>query len=242
MAEVRCHDPRRPSRIHRKPFTCLAILSLPTRNVGHSLSYLDRLSLFLTRARRAKPNAAHEALAKFSFPQCRWRIAPDSRFTLITQNVDGLSARALGDAVHAHGAPTPEQEDPPLLEMHGRLFHVQCSNRRCAHIETNDRSPVCPALAGTEERVGAGEPDIDIPLEDLPRCSECGSLARPGVVWFGEVPHHLDEIFALAEKADLCLVVGTSSLVRVWNMTKTSLRVLIMERGRSIPQRLLLPK
>ena len=36
----------------------------------------------------------------------------------------------------------------------------------------------------------------------------------PGVVWFGEVPHHLEEIDKLVQKADLAIVVGTSSTVR----------------------------
>ncbi|KZW00486.1 DHS-like NAD/FAD-binding domain-containing protein [Exidia glandulosa HHB12029] len=52
-----------------------------------------------------------------------------------------------------------------------------------------------------------------IPLEQLPRCQKCGALARPGVVWFGEEPRRMDEVFALVEQADMCLVIGTSSLV-----------------------------
>ena len=32
-------------------------------------------------------------------------------------------------------------------------------------------------------------------------------------MWFGEMPVHLDEIDDLVDKADLCLVVGTSSTV-----------------------------
>lgn len=55
------------------------------------------------------------------------------------------------------------------------------------------------------------EPEID--EADLPRCRKCGALARPGVVWFGEIPHHIEDIFALVERADLALVIGTSSTV-----------------------------
>ena len=36
----------------------------------------------------------------------------------------------------------------------------------------------------------------------------------PGVVWFGETPHQLEEIDEVVEKADLAIVVGTSSTVR----------------------------
>ena len=35
----------------------------------------------------------------------------------------------------------------------------------------------------------------------------------PGVVWFGEVPYHLQEIDEIVQKADLAIVVGTSSTV-----------------------------
>lgn len=36
----------------------------------------------------------------------------------------------------------------------------------------------------------------------------------PGVVWFEEVPHHLEEIDEIVQEADLAIVVGTSSTVR----------------------------
>jgi len=80
-------------------------------------------------------------------------------------------------------------------------------------IEYNTSSPICDALAGTEEIVGKGIMDPIIDSNDLPRCSKCGHLVRPGVVWFGEMPHRMDEIDELVEKADLCLVIGTSAVV-----------------------------
>ena len=53
--------------------------------------------------------------------------------------------------------------------------------------------------------------DFDIP----PRCSLCGSKARPNVVWFGEALPQ--ETFAAAVDAfagaEVALVVGTSALV-----------------------------
>lgn len=156
------------------------------------------------------PNAAHTALAQFSLPFRRNRIARGSSFTLITQNVDGLSRRAL-DAVVADSTQRVEPEQPALLEMHGRLFDVVCT--ACGHRELDFSSPICAALAGTEELMDAGAVEPDIPLTDLPRCSKCNGLARPGVVWFGERPQHLDAIDKLLDKADLCLVVGTSSTV-----------------------------
>ena len=55
---------------------------------------------------------------------------------------------------------------------------------------------------------------VNIPTKDLPHCA-CGGLLRPHVVWFGE---NLDEnvmesVYAQLDACDLCLVVGTSSVV-----------------------------
>lgn len=47
-----------------------------------------------------------------------------------------------------------------------------------------------------------------------PLCPECGEAAlRPDVVWFGEVPYHMDEIFAALRSADLFVSIGTSGAV-----------------------------
>jgi NAD+-dependent protein deacetylase sirtuin 5 len=166
------------------------------------------------RALAANPNAAHIAIARFSIESIRKQIAPDATFTLITQNVDGLSTRALDEVRNA--LPVSESNpssQPQLLEMHGRLLDVLCTSERCGHSELVPRSPICAALGGTEQLVENGviEPIIDV--ADLPHCTKCGALARPGVVWFGETPQHLPIIDRLVHQADLCLVVGTSSTV-----------------------------
>lgn len=156
------------------------------------------------------PNGAHTALAQFTLSSLRARIAPDATFTLITQNVDGLSRRALDSALAARPGDV-DAAQPALLEMHGRLYDVVCT--ACKHRVLGFASPICPALAGTEALMDAGVVEPDIPETELPRCGKCGGLARPGVVWFGEMPQYLDVIDGLVKKADLCLVVGTSSTV-----------------------------
>ncbi|VDC06899.1 unnamed protein product [Peniophora sp. CBMAI 1063] len=160
-------------------------------------------------ALKAQPNAAHHALAAFSLPSVRSLIAPNATFTLITQNVDGLSTRAMETALSSQTA-TPHPHTDKMLEMHGRLFEVQCTEKRkCGHAELDFNSPLVPALAGTESTAE----EANIEQKDLPRCKKCGALARPGVVWFGEVPRYMDKIEELVQDADLCLVVGTSSTV-----------------------------
>jgi len=151
-------------------------------------------------ALKAKPNAAHLALATISNPEYRRVIAPSAKFTLITQNVDGLSVKAFQKAC-------PGLE-PNIYEMHGRLLDTLCTD--CGDCEHNAASPICPAL---KETFSDNTAVREIPLEDLPRCRKCGGLLRPGVVWFDEIPHHLDEIGKIVDEADVALIVGTSSTV-----------------------------
>ncbi|KAF8803861.1 DHS-like NAD/FAD-binding domain-containing protein [Phlegmacium glaucopus] len=162
-------------------------------------------------ALQANPNDAHRALAAFSLSSIRQAIAPASQFTLITQNVDGLSPRANQEIAELHLH--KDDDEPNIIEIHGRLFDVLCPYYKCKHVEFNTTSPICNALSGTESLLEEGVTDPVIDTKLLPRCSECGRLARPGVVWFGEMPHHMDEINELVDKADLCLVIGTSSTV-----------------------------
>jgi NAD-dependent deacetylase sirtuin 5 len=155
-------------------------------------------------ALKAIPNAGHIALAMLAVPEHLKTIAPFAKFTLVTQNVDGLSPRAFREV-----CPSGE---PTLFEMHGHLFETICTV--CNDRATNLDSPICPALAGTEELMEKHEERV-IPLKDLPRCHkpDCDGLLRPGVVWFEEMPYHLKEINKIIDEADLALVVGSSSTV-----------------------------
>jgi NAD-dependent deacetylase len=81
-----------------------------------------------------------------------------------------------------------------VLELHGNIWRQRCS-RGCRPPWTDRRVPL---------------PKIP------PRCPDCGALARPDVVWFGEsLPHPvLDAAWAAAQRCQLMLVVGTSALVQ----------------------------
>jgi NAD-dependent deacetylase len=136
------------------------------------------------RLRECDPNAAHHALA-------RWILDDPGSRRLYTQNVDGLHHRAL---VAAHdGSPVPSEARP--RELHGDIFVIRCSE--CAWRERNDAA------------VDASS------VETLPRCPECGALARPAVVWFGEALDGgiLQQAMSDAQRATVCLSVGTSALV-----------------------------
>uniref|UniRef100_A0AAY5EX53 NAD-dependent protein deacylase sirtuin-5, mitochondrial n=2 Tax=Electrophorus electricus TaxID=8005 RepID=A0AAY5EX53_ELEEL len=144
---------------------------------------------------RAEPSAAHRAIA-----ECEARLSKQGRsVVIITQNTDELHRRAGSRHV---------------LEIHGNLFRTRCLN--CGDVETNHQSPICTALKGK------GDPDpscsdANIPVEDLPRCNQggCDGLLRPDVIWFGETldSHVLTKVEKVLDACDLCLLVGTASVV-----------------------------
>lgn len=123
----------------------------------------------------AKPNAAHLALAA-----AESKIPPGGRFTLITQNVDGLHAAAGSSS---------------LVEYHGSGLRSRCSrpscrlppfvDRRCS----GDEVPACP-------RCGAPlRPDIVLFGEPIPSaaafaaeeallsCDLFVAIGTSGTVW-----------------------------------------------------------
>lgn len=76
-----------------------------------------------------------------------------------------------------------------VVHMHGRLDSALCA--ACGHRwPAPDTMPVGMA------------------------CPSCGrSEARPDIVWFGEMPYHLDRIEAALDRADLFAAIGTSGNV-----------------------------
>uniref|UniRef100_A0A914WYQ1 NAD-dependent protein deacylase n=2 Tax=Plectus sambesii TaxID=2011161 RepID=A0A914WYQ1_9BILA len=140
-----------------------------------------------------EPNDAHRAIA-----ECQKRLASEGKdLTVITQNVDDLHHRAGTTGV---------------LQLHGSLYRVRCTS--CKKVWDDRNSPICEALADK----GAPDPDTldaEVAKEDLPHCPTCGGLARPHIVWFGENldPKVLDATQRYLDECDLCLVIGTSSVV-----------------------------
>ena len=53
------------------------------------------------------------------------------------------------------------------------------------------------------------------PLLDRPACPGCGAPGslRPDIVWFGEMPYRMDEIYDALGSADLFVSIGTSGAV-----------------------------
>lgn len=60
-----------------------------------------------------------------------------------------------------------------------------------------------------------GRPEWRDPLIDRPACPSCGAAGqlRPDIVWFGEMPYHMDRIYYALNSADLFVSIGTSGAV-----------------------------
>ncbi len=140
--------------------------------------YLYRLGV----CRAAEPNAAHFALA-------RLEEALGDRFTLITQNVDGLHLRAGNSEARTH-------------QVHGNIEFMRCP----------DGTQLVPVPAGLAPRPR----DAELTDEEWSRLvvPGCAEPARPHVLWFDE---YYDETLYRSEsglkqviRSSLLVVVGSS--------------------------------
>jgi len=77
-----------------------------------------------------------------------------------------------------------------LLHMHGELKRARCT--RC------DKGHAWTAELGTDSR--------------CPACLMSGGM-RPDIVWFGEVPFHMERIGAALRRCELFVAIGTSGNV-----------------------------
>ncbi|MFP4539293.1 MAG: NAD-dependent deacylase [Dichotomicrobium sp.] len=78
-----------------------------------------------------------------------------------------------------------------LIHMHGEITRAFCAE--CGHREHWGMADITPKSG----------------------CAACGRVGRmrPDVVWFGEMPYRMDEIFALLSGSDLFVSIGTSGTV-----------------------------
>jgi NAD-dependent protein deacetylase/lipoamidase len=147
------------------------------------------------RIRNARPNAAHEAIAKLA--QCA------DEFLLVTQNVDDLHERA--------GLAKAE-----MVQIHGDIFVTKCS--RCdfnnAGRGGSPEPPVGGVIGVPDGRLRSTAPTSENDA-NLRHCPECNAPMRPGVVWFGEpLPSRETERVENYLQRDSCgvvIVAGTTA-------------------------------
>ncbi len=149
---------------------------------------------------RARPNAAHAALAAMEARGCL--------NGLITQNVDGL-----------HQAAGHRQ----VLELHGRLAEVVCLQCDARYPRSAMQHQLQRGNVFMEDAIAVAAPDGDADIADdldlsafrVPDCRRCGGVLKPDVVFYGDsVPRaRVEEAYAMVDSADALLVVGSSLMV-----------------------------
>jgi NAD-dependent SIR2 family protein deacetylase len=161
--------------------------------------YWARSLIGWRRFGRARPNAAHRALA---------RLEAIGRSELVlTQNVDRLHQAAGNDRV---------------IDLHGRLDLVRCMG--CGQKMPRDKlqDELTRLNAGWLDLDAADAPDGDADLEahdfstfEVPACRQCDGVLKPDVVFFGEsVPRNfVDAAAGHLQQADGMLIVGSSLMV-----------------------------
>ena len=76
-----------------------------------------------------------------------------------------------------------------VIHMHGELNKAECLNDKNHVFEWFDD------------------------LNEQNECTSCGSKMRPHIVWFGEIPMKMDNIYKKAQNSDLFVSIGTSGEV-----------------------------
>ena len=162
-------------------------------------AYWARSALGRERFKRARPNAAHSALAQLE--------ASGKVSMLITQNVDGLHQRAGSQK---------------LIELHGNLDYVACLGCASRILRDQVQQYLMQHNPFLEELTAIPLPDGDSQLAqtdfskiDIPQCNQCGGILKPDVIFYGDgVPvERVEACFGALDQADALLVAGSSLMV-----------------------------
>ncbi len=113
---------------------------------------------------------------------------------------------------------TPNPGHKALAELERRIpdfalvtqnvdgLHERAGSRNVVELHGNILRSRCSLEGAVVER---DEHDDSVP----PRCPWCDAYLRPDVVWFGEMPMHMDIIYDALSEAELFVAIGTSGSV-----------------------------
>ena len=89
-------------------------------------------------------------------------------------------------------------------------LHEAAGSKNLIHMHGQHRQTLCNHCQARHPW-GPEQPDLAVDLA-CARCGKAGGL-RPDVVWFGEMPYHMEEIYAELAEAKLFISIGTSGNV-----------------------------
>ena len=129
------------------------------------------------------------------------------------------AADGLWEEHRVEDVATPEgfARDPALVQALGDRFllvtqnidnlHERAGNRRVIHMHGELLKVRCSWSGQVLEWTG------DVTVDDKCHCCQFPAALRPHVVWFGEMPLGMDEIYSGLAEADIFIAIGTSGHV-----------------------------
>lgn len=124
-------------------------------------------------------------------------------------NARRANLRAAGPNPAHHALAKLEREWPGevvIVTQNIDDLHERAGSRAVRHMHGALNHALCAACGHRWDA-----PDTMDPEDPCPACAR--PATRPDVVWFGEIPYGMDEIFAALARADLFVSIGTSGSV-----------------------------
>lgn len=138
--------------------------------------------------REVEPNPGHYAIV-----EAEKKLG--DRFSLVTQNIDGLHLRA-------------GSSNDKCCQIHGSINHMRCSFE-CSD-ELFPLPKECDKINETEEFES---------VRELLVCPDCGAMTRPHVLFFdeyyNEVHYKADSAVSFAKQSQLLIVAGTTLMTNL---------------------------
>ncbi|HWL56942.1 MAG TPA: NAD-dependent deacylase [Paracoccus sp. (in: a-proteobacteria)] len=116
------------------------------------------------------------------------------------------AARAQPNAAHRALARLAKHHDVTLITQNVDDLHERGGSPEVIHMHGSLLGALCAACG---RRFPA-----TLVMRSIDPCPGCGKPAmRPDIVWFGEIPYHMEQIWAAVEEAEIFAAIGTSGQV-----------------------------
>jgi NAD-dependent deacetylase len=124
----------------------------------------------------------------------------------------GLSRKVKPNEAHFALARLEREHPGSVLVVTQNVdaLHEAAGSRNLIHMHGEHAKALCMHCR-TRHAWGPEQPDLAVDLA----CAACGKAGglRPDVVWFGEMPYHMERIGAALAEANLFISIGTSGNV-----------------------------
>ena len=134
-----------------------------------------------------------------------WRRSPETAWAWYRWR-ERLVSAAQPNAGHLAVARAAADREVVVVTQNVDDLHERAGARRVLHMHGEHLNAWCTTCGERSRWTG--------PMIDRPACPACDSRSlRPDVVWFGEMPYRMDEIYDALRNAHLFVSIGTSGAV-----------------------------